>query len=132
MVVGAALGLAEPLSAQQAVTPEAFLDLVEERTMSVADMASGRPLGAERFLGRDRVVWRDADGACVDGRVFVSDVHLCFEYDGHPYGPPPHCWLPVRDAERLFFLAENPFLGGSQEITAIADGSFPCDAPPTS
>lgn len=48
-----------PAAAQDQLTPDEFLDLAHDRTLSFANIRSGNLVGVEQFLRRDLSVWAD-------------------------------------------------------------------------
>lgn len=122
--------LAVPAAAQDRLTPEQFLDLVNQRTASFATFPDRLPVGTEQFLSRTRTVWARADGTCAYGLVTVENGQVCFDYDDDLPGV-RHCWVPfLRDAR--LFVASTDDLGEVQEVVEIGDDPVACTQAPIS
>lgn len=126
----AASPFAAPASAQQSLTPEAFLGLAEGRTLTFVDAGSGGLVGIEQFLGRDRTVWARADGTCARGTVTVRGAEVCFAYDDDEPGEGPHCWWPLREGLQLFVRLADAERDSRQRVAAITDEPVICSDEP--
>lgn len=121
---------AGPAAAQDRLTPDQFLDLVDQRTASFATFPNRQPVGTEQFLSRTRTVWARANGTCAYGVVTTGDGQVCFDYDDDPPGL-RHCWVPfLRDAR--LFVASTSDLGEVQEVIDISDDPVACTQAPIS
>ena len=127
----AAAALAAPASAQQSLSPEAFLDIARGRTLTFTDAETGLLVGVEQFLPGRRTVWARADGTCAYGTVSVRGPELCFVYDDDPAGRGPHCWWPLREGLRLFVRLADAERSQLQEVTEIGDEPLSCAAVPS-
>ncbi|MEL6464073.1 MAG: hypothetical protein AAFQ58_03805 [Pseudomonadota bacterium] len=117
-------------AAQDRLTPDQFLDLVDQRTASFATFPNRQPVGTEQFLSRTRTVWARANGTCAYGVVTTGDGQVCFDYDDDPPGV-RHCWVPfLRDAR--LFVASTSDLGEVQEVIDISDDPVACTQAPIS
>ncbi|MEL7133137.1 MAG: hypothetical protein AAGK77_12060 [Pseudomonadota bacterium] len=117
-------------AAQDRLTPDQFLDLVDQRTASFATFPNRQPVGTEQFLSRTRTVWARANGTCAYGVVTTGDGQVCFDYDDDPPGL-RHCWVPfLRDAR--LFVASTSDLGEVQEVIDISDDPVACTQAPIS
>jgi len=126
----ALLLMAAPAVAQDRLTPDQFLNLVEKRTASFSTFPGGQPVGTEQFLSRSRTVWARANGTCAFGRVSANDEQVCFDYDDDLPGV-RHCWVPfLRDAR--LFVASTDDLGEVQEVVEISDVPVACTQAPMS
>jgi hypothetical protein len=124
----AALLAAAPAHAQEQLTPDAFLDLALDRTLSFSSLRSGMLVGVEEFLRRDLSVWADETGRCTYGRIEIRGPHLCFLYEDAP--DPNNCWIPFNDEGALLVLSQST--GEVQRISDISDAPVVCDGTPTS
>ena len=52
-------GLIAPLGAQERISPDAFLDAANGKTLTFTDLRSGVRVGIEEYLSRDLSVWKD-------------------------------------------------------------------------
>lgn len=121
---------AAPSAAQDRLTPEQFLDLVDQRTASFSTFPDRLPVGTEQFLSRTRTVWARANGTCAYGIVTTRDGQVCFDYDDDPPGV-VHCWVPfLRDAR--LFVASTGDVGEVQEVVDISDDPVACTQAPIS
>ncbi|WP_217641165.1 hypothetical protein [Jannaschia pohangensis] len=80
---------------ERPITPEVLLGRIEGRTMAFVDRRTGAVVGYERFLSRSQSQWRDENGKCVRGDVYVEGPTLCFRYEDEP--SVAHCWLPFKE-----------------------------------
>ncbi|MEM6760989.1 MAG: hypothetical protein AAF601_16060 [Pseudomonadota bacterium] len=119
MSAGAAL-------AQDPLTAEEFLDLLEGRTARFVDFNSGNLVGTEEFLRRDRSVWARANGTCAYGLVYIEDGAVCFDYDDDPPGV-SHCWVPFTQDEKIYVLSTRS--GQIQQIEEINEDGVSCEPP---
>lgn len=123
-----ALVLAQPVAAQEQITPDQFLDRATGRTLTFVRVPDGSLVGVEQFLDRQRSLWARSDGSCSYGRVAVEGPELCFYYDDAP--SVGHCWLPILDGETLFVaLADGSEV---QRISRITDTMVDCFDKPLS
>lgn len=129
-LAGAPLVVAAPAGAQQSLTPEAFLDLADGRTLTFVDGETDALVGVEQFLGRDRTVWARADGTCAFGLVTVRGPEVCFEYDDDGPDEGPHCWWPLREGFRLYVRLADAERESRQRIAAITDEPVACAGNP--
>ena len=130
LVAAAVAFWATPLAAQDRLTPDQFLDLVEKRTASFSTFPGRQPVGTEQFLSRSRTVWARANGTCAYGLVTVEEGQVCFDYDDAAPGV-THCWVPfLRDAR--LFVASTDDLGEVQEVIEISDAPVVCTQAPLS
>ncbi|UWR25338.1 hypothetical protein K3757_12775 [Sulfitobacter sp. S223] len=123
------LGLsALPVQAQEQMKPDAFLDLVQGRTLTFTSMINGGEVGVEQFLRRDLSVWADRSGRCTYGRIEIRGPLLCFVYEDAP--DPNNCWIPFNDEGTLLVLSQS-----SREVQRISDISQEpviCEGAPSS
>ncbi|KEJ90011.1 hypothetical protein [Sulfitobacter donghicola] len=120
--------LAVPAQAQDQLTPDGFLDIAVNRTLSFSSVLSGQLIGEEQFLRRDLSVWADKTGRCTYGRIEIRGPLLCFLYEDAP--DPENCWIPFIDEGTLLVLATDS--GETQRITDISDTPITCEGAPTS
>jgi len=120
--------LAAPATAQDQMTPDAFLDLALGRTLSFSSIGSGALVGIEQFIRRDLSVWADETGRCTYGRIVLRGPLICFIYEDAP--DPDNCWIPFNDAGTLLVMADRS--GEVQRISDISDRPVVCEGAPTS
>ncbi|WP_299729759.1 hypothetical protein [uncultured Tateyamaria sp.] len=119
-----------PVMAQERLTPDEFLDLLDQRTASFSTFPNRQPVGTEQFLSRTRTVWARANGTCAYGTVSAEEGQVCFNYDDDLPGA-RHCWVPfLRDAR--LFVASTSDLGEVQEVVQITDDPVACTEAPIS
>lgn len=123
-----ALLFAGAATAQEQITPDEFLDLALERTLSFTSVQSGQLVGVEEFLRRDLSVWADKSGRCTYGRIEIRGPLLCFLYEDAP--DPENCWLTFNDAGTLLVMANRS--GEVQRISDLSEEPIICDGAPTS
>jgi len=117
-----------PAQAQEQMTPDGFLDLVQGRTLTFTSMIDGGEVGVEQFLRRDLSVWADRSGRCTYGRIEIRGPLLCFVYEDAP--DPNNCWIPFYDEGKLLVLSQ-----GSREVQRVSDLSdkpVVCEGAPSS
>jgi hypothetical protein len=119
---------ASSAAAQDQLSPDGFLDLVLERTLSFSSMRSGGLIGVEQFLRRDLSVWADESGRCTYGRIEKRGPLLCFIYDDAPNTN--NCWIPFTDDGTLLVMSQTS--REVQRITDISDKPIICEGAPTS
>ena len=124
----AAAAGASPAQAQEQLTPDSFLDIALDRTLSFSSMRSGMLVGIEEFLRRDLSVWADETGRCTYGRIEIRGPLICFLYEDAP--DPKNCWIPFNDAGTLLVMSQN--IGEVQLISDISDKPVICEDAPTS
>ena len=86
--LGIILALAGPAGAQQSLSPEAFRNLSEGKTLYFSQ--SGQYYGAEQYFKGDRARWQYPNGECTEGRWYGAGQSLCFEYEDVPG---VQCWI---------------------------------------
>ncbi|KIN71737.1 hypothetical protein [Sulfitobacter guttiformis] len=96
------------------MTPQDFLDLAVNRTLSFTSVGSENLVGVEQFLRHDLSVWADETGRCTYGRIELRGPHLCFLYEDAP--DPNNCWIPFMDDGTLLVMSQ-----GSREVQRISD-----------
>lgn len=117
------------LVAQTLITPDAFLDIADGKTLTFTDFASGALAGVEEYLRRDLSVWREPNGRCVYGDITVEGNQVCFLYLDAPNDK--QCWWPFLAGDRL--LVKFAELDGQvQEVTAITTDGLACPEIPSS
>lgn len=117
-----------PATAQEQITPDAFLDLVLKRTLSFSSLSTGRLVGVEEFLRRDLTVWADDSGRCTYGRIEQRGPLLCFIYEDAP--DPENCWIPFMDQGTLLVMAKRS--REVQRISDISEDPVICEGTPSS
>jgi hypothetical protein len=127
LIMAAAAG-ASPAQAQEQLTPDSFLDIALDRTLSFSSMRSGMLVGIEEFLRRDLSVWADETGRCTYGRIEIRGPLICFLYEDAP--DPNNCWIPFNDAGTLLVMSQTT--GEVQRISDISDKPVICEGTPTS
>lgn len=101
----AALCLALPAAAQDAMTPEEFEAYVTGRTLTYHD--EGVAYGIEQYLPDRRVRWAYLGDECWDGYWYGEGDNICFVYEGDAT---PKCWRFTRSGDGIsavFMGAEN-------------------------
>ena len=120
-----ALPAAAPIArAQESLTPDAFLDRAQGRTLTFVDGPSGALVGIEQFFGRDRSVYARADGSCAYGRVTVEGAELCFRYDDD--AGRVHCWWPFEADGQLHVRIASTVSDEVQRVETITDTPVDC------
>ena len=122
------LGCAGPLSAQQQISPDAFLDLALGQTLTFSDYGTGLTVGVEQFLRRDLSVWAQQNGQCSYGEIEIRGPLVCFIYENFPN--PDNCWMPFQvDGDVLVMSAENRQI---QRVTGVSKEPVVCEGVPLS
>lgn len=80
-------GLATPLSAQEALGPEAFERFTTGKTLRYA--TPDGTYGIEQYLSGRRVIWAFLGEPCKFGTWYPDSDRICFVYDD---ATDPHCW----------------------------------------
>ncbi len=124
----AAASVASQAQAQEQLTPDSFLDLALNRTLSFSSIRSGLLVGVEEFLRRDLSVWADETGRCTYGRIEIRGPLICFLYEDAP--DPNNCWIPFNDEGTLLVMSQST--GEVQRISDISDKPVICEGAPTS
>lgn len=122
-------GLSCPLVAQERISPEAFLDIADGKTLDFTELQSGALVGIEEYLSRKLSVWKDQSGLCVYGRITVEAGQLCFLYDNDADGLPV-CWWTFRDGDTLMVLLADFERHEIQTVTRISDDTLDCPSIP--
>jgi len=137
VTIGKALGVAALAAltpfvaqAQTRITPEAFLDAVQGKTVKFHDFPSGLLVGTEEFLSPSLSVWRSEGRGCVYGRITTPNGQVCFLYDDNPDGL-PFCWWPFLHEDRLMVRLATFAHTEIQEILSITEDGLNCPSPPT-
>ncbi len=117
-----------PIMAQEQLTPDGFLDLAIDRTLSFTSTRSGVLVGVEQFLRRDLSVWADETGRCTYGRIEQRGPLLCFLYEDAP--DPDNCWIPFMDEGTLLVMSQTS--SEVQRISDISEKPVICEGAPTS
>ncbi|WP_179379033.1 hypothetical protein [Jannaschia marina] len=113
---------------ERAMTPDAFLDLVEGQTATFMLGESDALVGVERFIDRERSVWTRSDGSCALGEISVRDTKVCFVYDDDP--GTNHCWQPFELAGRTY--VRSTLNGEIQRLAAMEKRRLECVGEPLS
>ena len=130
---GAALVALAPLAtqAQTRITPEAFLDAVQGKTVKFHDYPSGELVGTEEFLSPNLSVWRMEGRGCVYGQITTPNGQICFLYDDDPDGLPV-CWWPFLHNDRLMVRLATFAYSEIQEVLSITEDGLNCPSVPIS
>lgn len=118
---------ATPVTAQEQISPEAFLEAAVGNTLTFRVYGSNTFVGEEQFLRRDLSVWATADGRCTYGEIELRGPFICFIYEDFP--DPDNCWLPFRDDRGLLVMSENREV---QRVTGMTQEPISCEGPPLS
>lgn len=126
-----AAGLAAGAAGAQPVepmTPEAFLDFAEGRTLTFERVGDGAPFGTEQYLPGRRTRYVMADGTCTIGVVTAREGAVCFAY---PVAEGEACWWMFRQGERV--LARTARLGAGDVVAVVGVSEEPvvCEDVPT-
>lgn len=111
-------------AAQEALSPQDFLNMVEGRTIAFAAAADGTPLGDEQFLGEGRSLLRLPDGSCHEGEVSVRGPAICFAYP--ELSAETECFWMMRDEGRLLARSAALISGRLLEVGPITDAPLAC------
>lgn len=118
----AALLVAAPLAAQEAVAPDEFRAFAEGWTLHFE--LDGAPFGAETYHPGGGVLWRPEGGQCQAGLWTADGGEVCFHYDAGGA-----CWRMFRDRRGLFAIpsdAKAPLLRVKRRDRArLACGEVP-------
>lgn len=120
-----------PAAAQFRITPDAFLDAAEGKTLSFYDMRTGELVGVEQYLSRSLSVWKQAGGRCVYGQITQRHGRICFLYDDDLDGLPV-CWWPFADGDRLMVRLAAFVNAQIQEVRSITTEQISCPNAPVS
>ncbi|SDY83793.1 hypothetical protein SAMN05444004_103270 [Jannaschia faecimaris] len=110
------------------VSPDVFLDLAENQTVTFMLDRTDLLVGEERFINRERSVWTRSDGSCAMGDITVRGAKLCFVYDDDP--GTNHCWLPFEETGELF--VRSTVNGQVQRIAGMEKRRLECLGEPLS
>ncbi len=126
----AALFAATPLTlhAQTRITPEAFLEAVQGKTVKFHLYPDGDLVGTEEFLSPTLSVWRMEGRGCVYGQITTPDGQICFLYDDDPDGVPV-CWWPFLHEGRLLVRLTTFSYTEIQEVRSITEDGLNCPSP---
>ncbi|MGR3540181.1 MAG: hypothetical protein ACU0BS_01955 [Hasllibacter sp.] len=127
-LLAAALAAA-PAAAQRIITPDAFLDAAEGRTLTFVLDDTDALVGTERFLSRTRSVWARADGTCSYGDLTVEGAALCFVYEDSAQSK--WCWWPIRRGDDLLVRSTDAD-HQTQRVAAITRDPVGCEGEPLS
>lgn len=129
----AALVALTPLAAlsQTRITPEAFLDAVQGKTVMFHDYPSGQLVGTEEFLSPKLSVWRMQGRGCVYGQITTPNGQICFLYDDDQDGLPT-CWWPFLHEDRLMVRLASFSRSEIQEVLSITEDGLNCPSTPIS
>ncbi|APE42998.1 hypothetical protein BOO69_05865 [Sulfitobacter alexandrii] len=119
--------LCGPVSAQTQLSPEEFMDHAAGRTLTFESLGTGRLVGIEEFLSRQRTVWARSDGSCTYGEVTLTDSQVCFRYEDQ-WGV-NHCWTPYEVDGTIIVVSPG---GSRQRVSRITDQPVACYDPPMS
>ena len=114
------LGL--PATAQEQITPDAFLDQADQRTLTFENFPGGSLVGVEQFLSRTRTVWSRDDGTCTYGKIEVRGPQICFFYEDLPVQE--HCWVPFQSDDGLVVVSTSRAI---QKVTKITRKPVVCE-----
>ena len=106
----------------QQLSPDAFLDRADQRTLTFELFPSGGVVGVEQFLSRSRTVWATPDGTCTYGQIDIRGPQVCFIYEDLP--TPEHCWIPF-DQQGLLVLVSPKM--DMQKITDVTNAPVICE-----
>ncbi|MEL7100186.1 MAG: hypothetical protein AAGM84_15280 [Pseudomonadota bacterium] len=122
--------LALPVSAQERISPDAFLSRVVGKTVSFYARESGQLVGVEQFLSKTLSVWRGQENKCVYGEITTPNGQVCFLY--RDLGRTrPTCWYPFdMDGELMVLHAE--LNRGEVQVAQFDDRSLGCPETPLS
>ena len=129
----AALCAVAPVSttAQTRITPEAFLTVVQGKTVRFHNFPSGDLVGTEEFLSPTVSVWRMEGRGCVYGQITTPDGQICFLYDDDADGLPV-CWWPFEHEGRLMVRLTTFAYTEIQEVRSITEDGLSCPSAPIS
>lgn len=133
-VIGtAALVAACPLAAhaQTRITPEAFLDAVQGKTVMFHDFPTGVLVGTEEFISPTLSVWRMEGRGCVYGQITTQDGKLCFLYDDDTDGLPV-CWWTFQYKGRFMVRLASLNQREIQEVRSVTEDGLNCPSTPIS
>ncbi|MES0824709.1 hypothetical protein [Ruegeria sp. SCP11] len=138
MTIGKEIGLGAitvfapfAVDAQTRITPEAFLDAVQGKTVMFHDYPSGLLVGTEEFLSPTLSVWRMEGRGCVYGQITTPDGQICFLYDDDPDGVPV-CWWTFEHEGRLMVRLASFNRREIQEVRSITEDGLNCPSAPIS
>lgn len=121
--LAAASAGAQPLeSGAEAVSPEAFLEDVEGKTVHYT--LGGEYYGSERFYGKGRATWQFPGDNCEDGVYWSDAEEICFRYGT------ASCWSLYEDDSGARVAVSRD--GFAVSIARIDDAPLRCDGAPVS
>lgn len=115
---------ASPAQAEEdaaAMTPDAFRDLVEGRTVHYT--YEGEYYGSEQFFTGDRATWQNPSGSCERGHWWEAGVEMCFRYGT------VSCWKVFEAGDRRHAVSRS---GLKVDIESIDDKPLLCEGDPVS
>jgi len=112
-----------PATAQQAITPQEFLDRMNGLTAWFS--AQNFLVGIEHFNGDGTSLWMRADGTCSIGAITVNEGQVCFTYEDNP--DQTYCWYPFVQGDTVTVESANVD-GSVQTITRTSRSRLSCNA----
>ncbi|WP_170568915.1 hypothetical protein [Ruegeria atlantica] len=138
MTIGKAIGVAALVAAcplvafaQTRITPEAFLEAVQGKTVMFHEFPTGMLVGTEEFLSPTLSVWRMEGRGCVYGQITTPDGKLCFLYDDDTDGLPV-CWWTFQYEGRLMVRLASLNQSEIQEVRSVTEDGLNCPSTPIS
>ncbi|NNE88439.1 MAG: hypothetical protein HKN27_10220, partial [Silicimonas sp.] len=120
---------AVPANAIERVSPDAFLDFAEGKTLTFSIIGGGALVGIEEFISRRLSVWRTSEGRCVYGIITVENSQVCFYYE--ELDRTKDCWWMFRDGDRLLARIADFSNSHTQEVTDISTDGVSCPTVPS-
>ena len=110
------------------MSPGAFLDIAEGRTLRFAGVPGGASFGLEEFLDRSRTRYRRPDGACAPGTISTRGAALCFD---DPSTVETVCGWMFAEGGQILARSARLGAGAVVEVADVSDEPVTCEDAPS-